>query len=294
MAIFSSKQNDNFLGSFKNDIFVSSFGNDTFDGSSGFDIVDYSNLGQAITILPQGVISKGSFGVDQIFNFEVIIGGQGQANTIDASSGSGQAFLDIDLRVNRLSIGNIPRIGSLTFEVVNFVDVVGSINSDNIIGNGFNNIINGFGGNDFIAGYDGDDILIGSFGNDIIAGDFGNDIIFGADQFSVGDGEFDVLGGGANSDVFGLGNNFGSFYKYNGNLDYALIADFSNEDKILLGAGETYFVNPDADGFDVFVARGKTFDLIADVYAAGFLNQKIPTGAFALTSGQSFGAFISA
>lgn len=100
------------------------------------------------------------------------------------------------------------------------------------------------GGSDRLYGGDGNDGLIGGYGNDIVDGGDGDDRLAGAgalDQFVIdmGQGEIDVLTGGAGKDTFTLGggNNhsgyIGPFYLAAGNSDYALITDFNkDEDKL--------------------------------------------------------------
>jgi Ca2+-binding RTX toxin-like protein len=77
------------------DTIIGTTGNDLIDGGNGFDTLDYSNLGQAITLLPKGVIgdNNGSSG-GQIVSIEKIIGAKGQKNTIDGSEGTGGATFD--------------------------------------------------------------------------------------------------------------------------------------------------------------------------------------------------------
>jgi hypothetical protein len=125
----------------------------------------------------------------------------------------------------------------------------------------------------------------------LVVGDAGNDILLGTNQFSRGKGEFDVLVGGANNDSFVLGDRSGSYYGF-GNGDYAQISNLSGGDVIQLGIGETYFARRDAAGFDLFVARGSAFDLVADVRTT--FNAGLPAGTFKLASGQSLGIFLGA
>lgn len=291
-TIFGTNNNDKLFGLGGNDTFISSPGNDSINGGNGFDTVDYSNFQGAITLFTGGGINKGNFGTDQIFSIERIIAPSGKVNTINASSSSGIASLNVDLGQNRLTVNNIPGLGTLNFQVVNFTNVFGTINGDKIIGNNFNNTIDGSAGNDSLFGGGGNDLLIGSAGNDLVVGDAGNDVLSGSNQLSRGKGEFDVLTGGANNDVFVLGDRAGSYYCFNGNSDYAQISDFSRGDIIQLGIGETYFARPDAVGFDLFAKRGSGFDLVADVRST--FAASLPSGTFQLSSGQTLGIFLGA
>jgi Ca2+-binding RTX toxin-like protein len=291
-TIFGTNNNDRLLGSGGNDTFISSPGSDTINGGNGFDTVDYSNFRGGIALSTGGGINKGGFGTDQIFNIERIIAPSGQVNTIDASRSSGIVSLNVDLGQNRLAVNNIPRLGTLNFQVFNFTNVFGTVTGDRIVGNNLNNTIDGSGGNDSLFGGGGNDLLIGSAGNDFVVGDAGNDVLLGTNQSSRGRGEIDILVGGANNDGFVLGDRGGSYYGFGGNSDYAQISDFSRGDVIQLGIGETYFARPDAAGFDLFVRRGSGFDLVADVRST--FAASIPGSTFQLGSGQNLGIFVGA
>ena len=166
--------NDTLKGEDGNDILLGSRGNDTLNGGRGHDTADYSHLNTAITLEAVGVVNKGRFGTDQILDIETIIGASGQANTIDGSTGnSGVTSFDIDLSSDRLTVRDIPGLGNQTFNVQNFVNVIGTTQDDSIIGNDEDNIFIGNGGNDFFGG---------SAGNDIIDGDDG-----GADDYDTVD-----------------------------------------------------------------------------------------------------------
>lgn len=127
--------------------------------------------------------------------------------------------------------------------------------SDAIFGRGGDDTILSGGGNDFLFGESGNDTLIGGFGNDFLYGGDGNDRLQGAGAFffnpssrrSRGAGEIDTLIGGSGNDTFQLWSTNGAFgtpsspsgsgpsYRFNGNVDYALIADFNkSEDTIEL------------------------------------------------------------
>jgi Ca2+-binding RTX toxin-like protein len=127
--------------------------------------------------------------------------------------------------------------------------------SDAIFGRGGDDTLIGGGGNDFLFGESGNDILTGGFGNDFLYGGDGDDRLAGTGAFfpnptsqrSRGAGEIDTLIGGAGKDTFQLWSSNGAFgspsapsgigasYRFNGNVDYALIADFNkSEDTIEL------------------------------------------------------------
>jgi Ca2+-binding RTX toxin-like protein len=286
-VLIGTQFNDQLFGLDGHDVMIGGVGNDTMNGGNGFDIVDYSTLGTAVTLLPQGFISKGNLGTDRIIGVELIIGAEGQFNLIDGSSGSGVASFTIDLSTNSLTVNNVPGLGELNFLVQNFVDVYGTPNNDNIAGNNAAN---------YIDGWSGDDILIGRGGNDTIEGGTGVDIIIGTDEINRGFGEVDVLIGGdaingdTAGDVFVLGDQFGSYYKFFGNNDFAKIQDFGSQDLIALGADEFYTIQQDSAGLNIFVASNAGLDLIADVTLVSQVTY--PTGTFTLASGQQVGNFI--
>ena len=213
-----------------NDTIIGSAGDDLINGALGTDTVNYSSLTDAITLLSSGVINKGIFGTDQILNVETVIGATGQLNTIDASTGvATTTSLNADLAVNRLTINGLPApINSVTFNVQNFVNIVGTTQGDTLKGNSSGNELNGNAGNDTLQGNGGDDILdggdgndqllggenndqlYGGLGNDILQGDNGNDLLFadsGNDTLRGGNGD-DILDGGVGNDsLLGGANN---------------------------------------------------------------------------------------
>jgi Ca2+-binding RTX toxin-like protein len=127
--------------------------------------------------------------------------------------------------------------------------LVGLNEDDSIFGRGGNDAIWGNSGNDSLFGEVGDDSLSGGDGNDSLYGGFGNDSLFGdaGNDTLVGGGSIDTLIGGAGVDTFDLtfgvatsqinGINtpagLGNSYKFAGNNDYALIADFNPNEDIL-------------------------------------------------------------
>lgn len=286
-VLIGTQFNDQFFGLDGHDVMIGGVGNDTMNGGNGFDILDYSTLGTAVTLLPQGLISKGSLGTDQAIDFELIIGAEGKFNQIDGSSGSGVASFTIDLSTNSLMVNNVPGLGMLSFAIQNFVDVFGTPNNDSIAGDAAAN---------FIDGWSGNDILIGRGGNDTVEGGTGIDGITGTDGINRGFGEVDVLIGGdaingdTDADVFALGDQFGSYYKFFGANDFAQIQDFGSQDLIALGAGEFYTIQQDSAGLNIFVASNVGLDLIADVTVTSVVT--FPTGTFTLASGQQIGNFI--
>ena len=159
---------DALLGTASNDRFIGSAGNDVILGGGGVDIVDYSNLGQAVSIGIKGEISKGNLGTDKVEKVETILGAIDSANSINASSTLPGISIIADLSDNKLVVSGIPNSQSLTFNVGRFVNVIGTSGDDTITGDRQNNNL---------QGGDGNDIFIGSFGNDTILGGAGTDIV---------------------------------------------------------------------------------------------------------------------
>ena len=87
-----------------NDTIIGSTGNDTINGGIGQDTADYSTIGQAISLLPTGVVTKGTAGTDQLVGVERIIGATGQANIIDASTATGTATINANLGTQSLIV----------------------------------------------------------------------------------------------------------------------------------------------------------------------------------------------
>ena len=216
--LFGTPEDDTIFALGGNDTIIGSTGNDTIFGDGGFDTVDYSEFGEAVTILPAGGFDDG--GESLIVEVERIIGATRQGNTIDASSAIDDSTnLNVNLDNNSLIVENIPTIGTISFEVRNFVNVVGTSNDDSIIGGNPDNVLDGGLGNDFVDGRSGNDLVSGSDGNDTLLGGndldtleggIGNDSLNGGsgnDQLFSGEGD-DTLIGGNDNDLLdsGVGN----------------------------------------------------------------------------------------
>ncbi len=229
-----------------NDLFFASLGNDLMNGGMGQDTVDYSDMSQSITLSAQGVINKGNgMGTDQVQDVEVIIGAANQFNLIDASSSfNSPVSIRVNLAQESLIVQGIPQTSDQSFQVVNFVDVIGTSQADDIVGDSADNWLWGAGGNDFLSGGTGNDSLYGGLGDDTLSGGSGSDYLVGYD-FSFG-GEIDYLTGGTGTDYFVLGDSLnGSYYleSLSGNLDYsyAVITDWnSSADYVQLSSGFQY------------------------------------------------------
>ena len=170
--------NDILTGNAGNDTVSGGNGNDTLIGGIGNDTADYSAIGQAITLKPKGVVTKGTAGTDQLVGIENIIGAKGLTNIINASTATGTATINANLATKSLVVNTgDSAFPTLSFSVHNFVNVIGTANNDTITGND---------GNNNLAGGNGNDILTGNGGNDIVSGGNGNDTLIGglaADRF---------------------------------------------------------------------------------------------------------------
>jgi Ca2+-binding RTX toxin-like protein len=288
-----SDGNDTITALGGDDTIFGSLGQDSIDADAGNDTIDYSSVNGTITLFPQGILNNGNPQNSQLIDVETIIAPSGRTNTIDASSvtrGLG-ASLDIDLGTNKLTINNIPNLGTQNFTVQNFVNVNGTQNNDIIIGDSQANNIKGRAGND---------ILTGAGGNDVITGGDGNDTLAGTTTSTRGLGESEILKGSAGTDKFLLGDASGAFYDTGGDADLAKISDFGAGEQIQLGSGDTYRIEQGSGNFKVFVTTGGGNDLIADVSFGASSNARtsgdvlgeVPEGDFTIASGESVGVFV--
>ncbi|NEQ84973.1 MAG: calcium-binding protein, partial [Moorea sp. SIO2I5] len=95
--MFGGRGNDFVFGDFGNDTIFGDSGNDVLFGDAGKDTVNYSTLDTAITLLPRGIVDKGSFGRDELVDVEKIVATSGKANTIDTSSAGSGASVNVNL-----------------------------------------------------------------------------------------------------------------------------------------------------------------------------------------------------
>ena len=125
-SLHGTEGNDTLEGLGGNDILFESSGNDILNGGEGTDTADYSDLNVPITLERAGRIDKGSAnGTDRILGIETIIGSNGQANSIDGSTGtSGVTSFIVNLNEERLTVQDVPlsRPTDFTFNIQNFVN----------------------------------------------------------------------------------------------------------------------------------------------------------------------------
>jgi trimeric autotransporter adhesin len=110
----------------------------------------------------------------------------------------------------------------------------GDVGDDSLYGGAYDDYLNGDDGNDYIDGGSENDSLWGGNDNDTLVGGFGNDRLFGEDGSDrlngygtsvTNDSQFDTLVGGAGTDYFILGGDWGVSYVEDG-PGYAIIADW--------------------------------------------------------------------
>ena len=227
-----------------NDIAFGSAGNDTIIGGNGNDTVDYSNFGQAVTITPTGIINKADGSTDSLSSIERIIGADNQTNEIDAALVVSGVALDVDLSLEQLTVNNVPVLGSLNFEVENFLNVNGTEERDSIIGDDDINILSGNNGNDTLQGNEGSDTLNGGAGNDTLVGS-------NPSVINPGSGEFDFLSGGLGEDLFVIGDFIEPYYIGAG---FVTITDFNDTEGDLLqafGSASDYSITPSGSGSEI-------------------------------------------
>jgi Ca2+-binding RTX toxin-like protein len=189
----------NVTGGNDSDTFVAnsgSKGNFTIDGAGGTDTVDYSQLGQTVTLAANGVVNKGGgLGSDTVKNVEGFIGANNQINTIDGTTTGGPVSFNIDLSKNNLTLENSPSFGSISFNVAGFSKVIGTNN------------------NDIIKGGAGDDIFVGSKGNDTYDGAGGSNTL---DYSKLGTGITLGANGSIDKGALGKDTTIGNINKYIG------------------------------------------------------------------------------
>ena len=218
------------------------------NGGDGTDTMSYLEMQNSISLEASGVVNKGLAGTDSITNMEHIIAPMRQENIIDASTGTGTASIDVDLSVHRLTVNGIPGLGSLNFQVDNFVNVTGTSNADSITGDRGNNYLVGGAGNDTLTGLGGRNTLVG----------------VNSQSANPGSNETDTLVGGESRnrnrdrDLFVLGDSSSTFYQGAGN---AIIKNFDlGSDRIQLrGSRSDYDISANS------IKLAGSSDLIATI-----------------------------
>ncbi|MEX0367111.1 MAG: beta strand repeat-containing protein, partial [Ruegeria sp.] len=124
-------------------------GDDILNGNAGIDAVTYFDAGSGVTVdlNNTGLQNTGGAGIDQIRNFEQVIG---------------SGFDDMLIRL-----------------LAGAVTILGGAGDDTLVGNGGDDSLSGEAGNDLLIGGAGVDTLLGGDDSDTLRGGLGNDSLDG-------------------------------------------------------------------------------------------------------------------
>ncbi|WP_373480016.1 beta strand repeat-containing protein [Geminocystis sp.] len=260
---------DNTLdGGAGNDSLIGSSGNDSLIGGTGTDTADYSALGQAITLKPLGIVTKGGgLGEDTLNGVETIIGAVGQSNTIDGSLSLDPAVgITVNLSTNSLTV-NGAGLSNPNFTIINFTNVTGTAGNDSITGDANDNILNGGLGIDTLIGGLGNDIYLLSGLPKVVIENLNE----GIDQvrirnsnYTLGNNIENFLISGTNN-INGTGNSLNNDMRGN-NSDNLLSGLAGNDNLIANGGNDTLIGGLGNDTLAVGLNDGVT-DLI--IYTLG-------------------------
>ncbi|WNZ27708.1 hypothetical protein HJG54_33215 [Leptolyngbya sp. NK1-12] len=232
--------NDHLLGGSENDALDGGIGIDQMEGGAGNDtyfvdastdiVIEAADLGFDI------VFTNTSFTLSaNVENLTLISGGVDGGGLPLAWRGTGN---DLHNRIQGNERGNF---------------LVGLAGDDRLIGGRGGDTLRGGIHTDRLFGEADNDLLEGEQGNDFLEGAAGLDTIKGASGGALGKGvsEQDSLLGGTGADEFVLADQNDVFYVGGKNGDYALIQDFTREDKIFLeGSASKYVLGGRPLGFN--------------------------------------------
>jgi len=127
---------------------------------------------------------------------DVIVGGDGTADTISVTAGSTVRFAATDANISTVEIVTVGAAGSVTLtgQTEGFT-ITASTGAETVVGGNGADTINGAAGNDSILGGAGNDSILGGDGADVLDGGAGNDNI-------TGGAGADTLTGGSGNDTF--------------------------------------------------------------------------------------------
>jgi Ca2+-binding RTX toxin-like protein len=242
-----------YRGQAGNDVMFSASGPETLDGGIGVDLINHTAFtGDYVFNMETGLTN---FANERFTNFE------------NATMGSGNDRVTGNVSNNVINggAGNDSLNGGAGNDLLNGGagnDLLnGGAGNDQLYGESGNDFLSGGNGNDVIRGGEGKDTINGGIGNDNLGGGKGNDSVNGGsgDDLIIGvagtpliggnsgSGELDILTGGIGSDKFYLGDNFEAYYDDQGTVDFAVITDFTQLDKIVLnGKANDYVVQNQA------------------------------------------------
>ena len=158
-------------GGLGDDSLFGTAGNDTLNGGAGSDTANYNALGTTVTLGAFGVLNKGALGIDKLIGVETVVGSSLLGDTVDHSGAVSGGGVTVTGTTTNLTTGVVTVNGSgaplpLTFNVLQFENVIGSNFNDSITGNASANSLNGGLGNDTLFGSAGNDTLNGGAGSD--------------------------------------------------------------------------------------------------------------------------------
>ncbi|NEP35128.1 reprolysin-like metallopeptidase [Moorena sp. SIO3B2] len=253
--------NDRIMGDVGNDTLEGSSGEDNLSGGSGDDLIEAGTEDDSLRGGKGGDTLKGGSGNDYLRGDDgndSLEGGSGNDSLIGAS---GDDTLDggSDHDTLKGSSGNNYLIGGSGDDLLD-----GGRDHDSLEGGSGNDYLIGGSGDDLLDGGQHHDFLKGGSGNDYLIGGSGNDTLNGVGNGSRGNGEIDVLVGGAWSDTFILGDDHRAFYQGKGDNDYAEIYDLESKDIIqLYGVADQYDLVDADNGLPGSTALYFKNDLIA-------------------------------
>ncbi|NEN96274.1 MAG: hypothetical protein F6K50_12235 [Moorea sp. SIO3I7] len=259
--LFGGVGNDRIMGDVGNDTLEGSSGQDTLSGGSGDDLIEAGTEDDTLRGGEGNDTLKGGSGNDYLRGDQgndSLEGGSGNDYLIGAS---GNDSLDggSDHDTLKGSSGNNYLIGGSGDDLLD-----GGRNHDSLEGGSGNDYLIGGLGDDLLDGGQHHDFLKGGSGNDSLIGGSGNDTLNGVGNGSRGNGEIDVLVGGAWSDTFILGDDHRAFYQGKGDNDYAEIYDLESKDIIqLYGVADQYDLVDADNGLPGSTALYFKNDLIA-------------------------------
>ena len=248
-TITGGAADEHLIGGGGDDLISGFSGQDTLNGGAGNDTVDFSYTGSRGNInLSTSTANFPTFFVEDIFNFENVIGTQGDdtitgdsgANVLTGGSGNDTIRGEDGDDQLFLGFGDDRGEGGLGADLIR-----SGPGSDTLLGGNGNDTLGASNASDLLRGQVGNDLMLGSNGNDRLFGDSGADTLLG------GNGR-DTLDGGVGADVINGGGNTGDLVTYEASSTGVFVR---------LWAGDG--VGGDAQGdtlTDVEFLRGSAFD----------------------------------
>lgn len=225
-------------------------GNDTLSGDAGNDLVFGEGNNDTL---------YGGAGLDTLYG--------GDGNDFIYADSSGQVYDDLIYG----EAGNDGISGG------DGVDTIwGGLGNDTTIGGTGGDSLLGGEGNDWLWGQNDDDVVYGDAGNDSVSGNAGDDTLYGgdgSDTLSGHDGA-DVLYGGAENDTF-----TGSAADHDGDT----IADFGEDDSIVLSGVDLSALNETAASGTLDLGGGQSLTLTGITAASGTFAAVYAGGATTIT-----------